>query len=82
MEIFVKILTENSSRADERHVAAISFLTFVALDHHGKPTEVPLVEPESAEEKLVFSDRDVRKTARLKKRSETNELIQSLFPRS
>lgn len=78
MEIFVKILTENSDRDEERHVAAISFLTFVALDEQGRPTQVPLVEPESDEEKLVFSEREVRKTARSKKRSETNELIHSL----
>jgi len=78
MEIFVKILTENSDRDEERHVAAISFLTFVALDEQGRPTQVPLVEPESDEEKLVFSEREVRKAARSKKRSETNELIHSL----
>lgn len=77
MEIFVKILTE-SSQNTERHVAAISFLTFVALDEQGKPTEVPEVEPESEEEVLVFGEREVRKAARLKKREETNELINSL----
>ena len=47
MEIFVKILTENS-RDGERHVAAISFLTFVALGADGKPSEVPFVSPETA----------------------------------
>lgn len=78
MEIFVKIMTENSSRDDVRHVAAISFLTFVALDEDGKPTEVPLVEPKSEEEKTVFRERAVRKETRLKKRLETNELIRSL----
>lgn len=78
MEIFVKIMTEHSSVEDVRHVAAISFLTFVALNDQGKPTEVPLVVPSSEEEKLVFSERDVRKAARLKKRQETNELIHSL----
>jgi len=78
MEIFVKILTETSSRDDERHVAAISFLTFVALDDYGKPTEVPLVTPESDEEHLVFTERETRKAARQKKRSETNELIRLL----
>lgn len=78
MEIFVKILTEDCTREDERHVAAISFLTFVGLDQNGKPTEVPMVEPKSTEEKLVYGDRDVRKQARLKKRQETNELIQRL----
>ena len=77
MEIFVKIMTE-SSHDDQRHVAAISFLTFVALDEHGKPTEVPLVAPGCVEEQLVYSDREIRKNARQKKRQETNELIKSL----
>ena len=78
MEIFVKIMTENCTRDEDRRVAAISFLTFVALDQNGKPTEVPLVVPDSDEENLVFGDRDVRKQARLKKREETNGLIGSL----
>jgi len=78
MEIFVKILTENFTREEVCDVAAISFLTFVGLDPNGKPTQVPLVTPESEEEKLVHSEADVRKTARLKKRQETNELIASL----
>lgn len=78
MEIFVKIMTENSSNDSEREIAAISFLTFVGLDENGKPTEVPMVVPDSDEEKHVHSERDVRKQARLKKRQETNELISSL----
>lgn len=75
MEIFVKIMTETSSVDRKRQIAAISFLTFVGLDDHGKPTEVPLVVPDSEEEKLVFQESEVRKSARLKKREETNELI-------
>ena len=78
MEIFVKILTESSADVSQRQVAAISFLTFVSLDKNGKPSVVPLVEPESEEEKLVYADKDVRKEARLKKREETNGLICSL----
>ena len=77
MEIFVKILTENS-RGGEQYVAAISFLTFVGLDDNGKPTEVPMVEPESDEERLVFDEAGVRKEARLKKRQDTNDLIKAL----
>jgi len=75
MEIFVKIMTETSSVDRKRQIAAISFLTFVGLDKDGKPTEVPLVAPDSEEEKLVFQESEVRKSARLKKRQETNELI-------
>ena len=80
MEIFVKIMTESSGADQDCEIAAISFLTFVALAPDGKPTEVPLVQPESEEEKFVFGERDVRKTARLKKREETNGLISSLKP--
>ena len=78
MEVFVKILTENCTRDDKKKIAAISYLTFVGLDSDGKPTEVPLVAPESDEEKTVYGERDSRKAARLKKRSETDALIRRL----
>jgi acyl-CoA hydrolase len=79
MEIFVKITTENLSKGAGRQVAAVSFLTFVALDDAGQPAEVPEVFPESLEEQLLFRDRASRKEARLKKRDETNALIHSLI---
>ena len=78
MEIFVKITTEDCTCDDTTQVAAISFLTFVALDENGKPARVPLVTPESEEEKQVHGGHAIRKEARLKKRNETNELINSL----
>ena len=76
MEVFVKIMTENCTRDDTKKIAAISFLTFVALDSDGRPTIVPLVEADSEEEKLVFADREKRKAVRLNKRDETNQLIE------
>ncbi|MBX3419289.1 MAG: acyl-CoA thioesterase [Pirellulaceae bacterium] len=79
MEIFVKISTENLGKGAKRQVAAISFLTFVGLDDSGQPAEVPEVFPESAEEHLLYRDRAIRKEARLKKRDETNALINSLI---
>lgn len=77
MEIFVKITTEDSITGS-RQVAATSFLTFVALDEHGKPTSVPDVYPMTEEEKLLYKDREIRREARVKKRKETNALIQAL----
>lgn len=77
MEVFVKISTENSVDGS-RHIAAISFLTFVALGSDGRPTEVPGVTPESPEEIHVHGEREIRHAARMKKRDETNVLIQSL----
>lgn len=76
MEVFIKISTEGDDGNVE--LAAISYLTFVALGPDGKPTEVPLPLPHSAEEKLVYADRATRKEMRLKKRDETNALIHSL----
>ena len=77
MEVFIKISTEHSSTGAV-DLAAISWLTFVALGTDGKPTEVPLPVPESDEEKLVYQERQTRKEMRLKKRAETNALINSL----
>ena len=77
MEVFIKISTEHSSTGAV-DLAAISWLTFVALGTDGKPTEVPLPVPESDEEKLVYQERQTRKEMRLKKRVETNALIKSL----
>ncbi len=78
MEIFVKIMTENALREAPRQIAAISFLTFVALDENGRPAEVPSVFPESGEELAVYEEAQARKEVRLKKRLETNELIDAL----
>ena len=76
MEVFVKILTEKGDGGKE--IAAVSFLTFVALGTDGRPTEVPFVEPGSEQEKILFNEREVRKAARHKKRDETDALIKSL----
>jgi len=80
MEVFIKISTEHSNTGAVE-LAAISYLTFVALGANGKPTEVPLPVPQSDEEKLVHQDRETRKEMRLKKRGETNALIKSLAVR-
>ena len=40
MEVCVQIIIEDVLNK-ERHLAALSFLTFVALDDNGKPVQVP-----------------------------------------
>ena len=74
MEIFIKITTENTVDGT-RKLAAISFLTFVALGDDGRPATVPLVSPESKEETVLYDGRESRREARMKKREETDELI-------
>jgi acyl-CoA hydrolase len=80
MEVFVQITTENcgSDESDQVELAAISFCTFVALGEAGKPCAVPLVEAESELEKKLLDSEQIRRDARLTKRSERIELIKSL----
>lgn len=77
VEVFVKIWTEDPQRKC-KSIAALSFLTFVALDDEGRPTEVPDVYPETDEQKFVYAERHTRREARLKKRKETKKLITAL----
>jgi acyl-CoA hydrolase len=70
MEVFVRVITENLLTGD-RQVCATSFLTFVALDENGKPSEIPSVYPESDEERLLFESAQSRKEARMVRREES-----------
>jgi len=72
MEVFVKVVSENILTG-ERHVCAISFLTFVALDENGKPTEVPQVIPQTEEEKLLHETAKERQEIRKKRRKDSAE---------
>lgn len=53
MEIFVKIQSENLMTG-EKKLTGTSYLTFVALDEHGKPSEVLPIIPETDEEIMQF----------------------------
>ena len=67
MEIGVHVAAENSHSGESRHVVS-AYLTFVALDDHGKPTTVPPVEPTTDAEKRRFEQAGQRREARLKSR--------------
>lgn len=77
MEVFVKVIGENLL-SGERTVCATSFLTFVAVDEEGHPTEVPRVIPESGEEKRLFETAADRAEARRKRRKESKKLAEAL----
>ena len=82
MEVFVKVTAENLMTG-ERKIAATAFLTFVAMDESGKPTRVPKVIPETAEEKklnetAVFRA-DKRKENRKHEPSSTNAHVISVI---
>ncbi|MDW4169651.1 acyl-CoA thioesterase [Staphylococcus saprophyticus] len=77
MEIFCKVISEDMITA-ERKIAAVAFLTFVALDEKKKPIKVPKISPQSKEEKLLFMDGEERAKMRKIKRSQTKNIIESL----
>jgi acyl-CoA hydrolase len=65
MEVGVRVDSENQITGDMHHTAT-AYLTFVALDDHGRPSEVPLITPESPEEKRRFEQAHLRRNSRIR----------------
>jgi acyl-CoA hydrolase len=63
MEVGVKCWVENYISGQTRHVAS-AYLTFVAVDTHGKHRAVPPVVPETDEEKRRYEDAGRRRELR------------------
>jgi acyl-CoA hydrolase len=55
MEVGVKVWVEHYLSNERSHVSS-AYLTFVAVDRHGRKLQVPLVLPESADEKRRYED--------------------------
>lgn len=72
MEIGVYVAAENSHSGDTRHVVS-AYLTFVALDEAGKPTNVPTLTPESDTEVRRYQEAQHRRDARLSGRKPRNK---------
>lgn len=73
MEVFVRVTTEHLLTG-EQHVAAISFLTFVALGDDGKPAVVPKIIPETEEEKWLHETAENRAAHRKARKLHSEEL--------
>lgn len=63
MEIGVKVSVENYIAATRQHVSS-AYLTFVAVDRHGRKLPVPPLIPETADEKRRFEGALRRREAR------------------
>jgi acyl-CoA hydrolase len=70
MEIGVKVLAQNPITGEERHTNTC-YATFVALSDDGRPTRVPPVQPETAEEERRYEEGRLRREERLARRSGT-----------
>jgi acyl-CoA hydrolase len=72
MEIGVKVWVENYIAGERKHVSS-AYLTFVAVDRHGRRLAVPPVVPETEEEKHRYEDagrrREIRKANAERKKS-------------
>jgi len=64
MEVGVKVFVENYITAAHR-VVSTAYLTFVAVDRHGRHMPVPPVIPETEEEKRRFEDAARRREHRM-----------------
>ncbi|MCM3217389.1 acyl-CoA thioesterase [Niallia taxi] len=73
MEVFVKVTAEDLL-SGVKNLCALSFLTMVAIDEHGKPTAVPQVVPQTEEEVSLFESGKVRAEMRRNRKVETQEL--------
>ena len=69
MEIGVRLDSEDPHSGKRTHVAT-AYLTFVALDHNGKPHIVPLVVPQTDAEKRRYKEAQIRRKNRLEMKKE------------
>jgi acyl-CoA hydrolase len=67
MEVGVRVESENVRTGEVTHTSA-AYLTMVALDDEGRPTEVPAVEPETADELRRAREAQLRRDNRLAER--------------
>jgi acyl-CoA hydrolase len=73
MEIGVKVTTEDIVTGEIRNIAS-SYVIFVALNEHRKPTSVPPLVPADAEEQAIIERARLRRMRRQKIDQEASEL--------
>ncbi len=69
MEVGVRVEKENVWTGEREHTST-AYLTMVALDADGRPTDVPLVAPETPDEERRASEAQLRRDNRLAERDQ------------
>ena len=64
LEVGVKVFSENTLTGVIKHTAT-AYITYVAVDDAGKPTRIPSVIPETADEKRRYDEAALRRETRL-----------------
>ena len=70
MEVGVKVIVEDMMTGEKRHTCS-AYLTFVALDSARKPTAIPPVIPETADEIRRYREAAERREYRIAQRTRT-----------
>ena len=73
MEVGVRVVAENSTTRQVKHILS-AYLTFVALDAHGKPAQVPVLKPDTKIEVRRYEEAGRRRDLRQKERSEIRQI--------
>jgi acyl-CoA hydrolase len=69
MEVGVRVEAENPQTGQVRHTNS-AYLTMVAIDENGRPTEVPPLAPETPSEQRRAREAELRRRNRLAERAE------------
>jgi acyl-CoA hydrolase len=69
MEVGVRVIAENPRTGEWRHTNS-AYLTLVALDDEGRPTEVPALAAETPDEQRRAREAELRRRNRLAEREE------------
>ena len=64
MEVYIQVIAEDLNRA-ESFECNTAYFTFVALDQHHRPTQVPAITPKTTEEKQRHQEAEQRRMLRL-----------------
>ncbi len=67
LEVGVRVETENLYTGERRQTGS-AYLTFVAIDEHGKPIPVPPVLPQTEEEKRRYAEAKQRREKRIQEK--------------
>lgn len=67
MEIGLKVLAENGKTQEKKHIVS-AYFTFVALDEHNQPSNVPPITPLTSDEKRRYKEAEIRRNHRIEGR--------------